>query len=104
MPVTERDRSRLAAIVAIVKPTDSLASRLETLTDNQREHYENWHSRYRKFIDQNPDGKAYELAMDGFDPCLPTDIREALFGKLPHLLMTDTFETIAEKYWRYAHG
>jgi hypothetical protein len=93
MPVTERDRTRLAALQAIVKPANSLAARIDTLTDEQRRwyigwkaHCERWMSKRKRTGDDDDDreGRAYQLTLDNFGPVdLRDDIRTALYGPKP---------------------
>ncbi|MGY3698215.1 hypothetical protein ACVIGA_008295 [Bradyrhizobium sp. USDA 3240] len=55
----ERDRRVLRDIIAIIRPRGSLAAKLETLTDEQRAHYEYYSERMSAFIARNdidPDG------------------------------------------------
>jgi hypothetical protein len=106
VPVTERDRSRLAALIAIVRPNDSLAARLEAVTDDQREYYRHWKARCDGFIERYPNGEAYEKHLDGYGPfnSLRDEIAEALFGNPPQILNTDDDDKAAQIYRRYIDG
>ncbi|WP_143130551.1 hypothetical protein [Bradyrhizobium arachidis] len=94
MPVSDRDRNRLAALIAIVKPANSLAARFETLTDEQRDYYWYWHQRYGDWLrrclvlddDNEPDARPYARMLEhDTSPRLRRDIDEALFGKAPRI-------------------
>lgn len=37
--ITQRDRNRLKALIAIIRPKHSLAARIDSLSDEQRNHY-----------------------------------------------------------------
>jgi hypothetical protein len=102
--VTERDRQRLEALVAIVKPSHSIAARLDTLNDDQRDQYDWWKARLDRFIGQHPDGDAYEMQLKGFGPRLANAINVALFGETPRILKTDDDRIAAEIYQRYCNG
>lgn len=100
MPISDRDRSRLAALIAIVKPAQSLAAKLETLTDERRYCYARWEARYKQWIerckaqcpeDEDPDAYLYsrsledddygpKLPRENYEPKLRRDVRIALYG------------------------
>jgi hypothetical protein len=104
MAITERDRTRLDALIAIIKPANSLAARVEKLTPDQREQYETFKARWDRFIDHHPDGDAYELTLNGYGPCLPDAIENTLNGEMPRILKTDGDDKAAQIYQRYCHG
>lgn len=81
MRVSERDRSRLAALIAIVKPVNSISARLDALNDDQREHYDWFKSRCEQWMRRYPDGEAYEKHLDGYGPRLRADISVSLYGQ-----------------------
>lgn len=108
MPVSDRDRSRLAALIAIVKPAHSLAAKLETLTDEQRDYYARWKARYERWIEGckahhddeiELDARPYAYSLQGHGPpALRRDVKTALFGEAPKILKTDTEDTAARKW------
>ncbi|WP_161495369.1 hypothetical protein [Bradyrhizobium sacchari] len=112
MPISDRDRSRLAALIAIVKPAHSLAARLETLTDEQRDSYARWEALYERWIewckahhddeievDARP--YAYLLQRCPPPPTLHRDVQTPLFGETPKILRTDTEDEAARKWMDY---
>ena len=103
MPVTDRDRQRLDALIAIVKPANSLAARLDTLTADQREWYDGWKAHRERWMRRN-DERAYELTLNGYGPVgLRKDISVALFGEMPGILKTHNDSDAAQIYTRYCH-
>jgi hypothetical protein len=104
--ITERDKRRLDALIAIVKPANSLAARLDTLTDNERDWYNGWKAYCDRYIQRHSDGDAYAKHLDGYGPFggLRDDIKIALFGETPHIIVSDDIDTAAQRYWRYCNG
>ncbi len=103
MGVTERDRTRLDALIAIVKPANSLAARLDTLSDGQRDWYDGWEAHCEQWMRRNGE-RAYELALCGFRPVgLRSDISTALFGEMPRILKTHSDSEAAAIYHRYCN-
>lgn len=102
--ITERDRNRLATLIARIKPPHSIAARLETLTDAQRAQYDHYSERMSAFIARNDideegnPGNAYRLISDGYGPQLSNAIDKALFGEMPKILKTDTDDEAARKW------
>jgi len=103
VPVTDRDRQRLDALIAIVKPVNSLAARLDTLTDADRNYYDEYKARCERWMLRYPDGGAYEKHLDGYGPKLRDDI-SALLGEMPGILKTHNDSDAAEIYQRYCNG
>ena len=99
--LNERDKRRLEALIAAVKPSHSIAARLDTLSDDHRDHYDWCKARLDRFIEQHPDGQAYEMYLKGFGPRLPNAIAIALFGPTPHILNTDDENTAMQKYQQW---
>jgi hypothetical protein len=95
LPITERDKSRLAALIVLVRPARSIAARVQTLTDDQRAIYDGWNVRREQWVercksdcddDNERDGRPYELDLQGRCPApLRRDISEAVFGKVPRI-------------------
>lgn len=107
MPITERDKRRLDALIAIVKPANSLAARIDTLSDNQRDWFRARNAHCKKWLLKNDDeqGRAYRLTLDGYGPFgLREDISVALFGPAPQILTTDDEQTSAQKYRTHLDG
>lgn len=105
MPVSDRDRSRLAALIAIVKPANSLAARLDALTDEQRDYYWYWHQRYGDWLkrclslddDNEPDARPYARMLErDTSPRLRRDVETALFGETPKILLDASDEQAAQ--------
>jgi hypothetical protein len=100
MPVVSaRDKSRLAALIAIVKPANSLAARLDTLSIDDRAYYESWKEYVHRWVSNamrtaDPDDREahlYHLHLQGYGPAsLRKDIRIALFGEIPCIPITAT--------------
>jgi hypothetical protein len=104
VPVTERDKRRLDALIAIVKPANSLAARLDSLTDDQRNWYEGWKTHCERWMRKNGE-RAYQRILEGYGPAgLREDIGIALFGELPRILQTDDDEKAAQIYQRHCNG
>jgi hypothetical protein len=102
VPVTERDKRRLDALIAIVKPANSLAARIDKLTTDQRDWYDGWKAHCERWMRINSDDRAYELTLSGFGPVgLRDDISIALFGEMPRIFQTDDENKAAEIYQRY---
>jgi hypothetical protein len=89
MGITERDRSRLAALIALVKPANSLAARIDNLSDDQREFYHEWKARCDRWVarckaqcndDDEREGLPYARALEGYGPTLREDVFTALYG------------------------
>lgn len=104
MPITERDRQRLQALIAIVKPADSISARLDTLAETDRNYYDEWKARREHWMRRYPDGEAFEKHLDGYGPQLRDDISVALFGETPRILKTDDYQRAQEIYRRYCDG
>jgi hypothetical protein len=104
VPVTDRDRQRLEALIAIVKPSHSIAARLDTLGVDHRGHYDWCKARLDRFIERHPDGEAYEMYLKGFGPRLPYTISVTLFGETPRILTSDDDRRAADIYQRYCNG
>ena len=70
MPINERDKRRLDALIAIVKPANSLAARIDMLTDDHRDWFREWNAHCKKWLLKNDDedGRAYKLTLDGYGP------------------------------------
>ena len=103
MPITERDRTRLDALIAIVKPANSLAARLDTLTDDQLNWYHGWRAHCDQWMHKYG-RRAYELNLNGFGPVkLREDISIALFGEMPRIPKTDDDDIAADIYQRYCN-
>lgn len=109
MPVSDRDRNRLAALIAIVKPSHSLAARLDALTDEQRDYYtrwkasdERWYERCKARSDMDdiePEARPYACTCERVGPpTIRRDVETALFGETPKILLSDT-ETDAARKW-----
>jgi hypothetical protein len=103
VPVTDRDRQRLEALIAIVKPSRSIAARLDMLTDDDRNYFDEWKARCERWMRRYPDGEAYEKHLDGYSPQLRDDISVALFGEMPRILKTHNDSDAAQIYTRYCH-
>jgi hypothetical protein len=100
VPITERDKRRLDALIAIVKPANSSAARIDTLTDDQRDWYDGWKAHCERWIRKNGE-RAYELTLDNIGPMkLREDISIVLFGEMPRILKTDDDRRAAEIYQR----
>ncbi|MEH2485003.1 hypothetical protein [Bradyrhizobium sp. AZCC 2230] len=108
MPITERDRNRLAAIIAQIKPPNSLAARLDTVSDEQRAYYARWEVRYEQWVqgckakhddEIGIEARPYARMLEGYGPpTMRRDVGTALFGATPKILLTDT-ETDAARKW-----
>jgi hypothetical protein len=110
MPVSERDRARLSALLATVRPSHSLAARVQTLNDNDRAIYEIYRERMSAFIartDIDEDGNrgnAYAVVLRGHGPRLPETITTLLNGVTPKITATDTDDNAARKFMEYANA
>jgi hypothetical protein len=101
VPITERDKRRLDALIAIVKPANSLAARIDTLTADQRGWYDGWKAHCERWMRRNGE-RAYEITLNGRGPVnLRKEISVALFGEMPRILMTDDDNGAADIYRRY---
>jgi len=107
MPVSDRDRNRLAALIAIVKPAHSLAARLDALADEQRDSYARWEARYERWIEWckaqhddeiEADARPYAHSLQRHPPTLRRDVRIALYGPDRVILITATEEEAASFY------
>jgi hypothetical protein len=104
VPISERDRKRLDALIAIVKPANSLAARIDTLSDDQRDWYDGWKVYCERWMRGHGE-RAYKLTLEGFSPVgLREDISIALFGETPRILETDDDNKAAQIYQRYCNG
>ncbi|APO53340.1 hypothetical protein LUI11_14690 [Bradyrhizobium diazoefficiens] len=103
----ERDRKRLSAIIAIVRPKHSLEARLDALNETDRAQYDRYVERMSAFIADNdidPDGdpgNAYAMTLRGYGPQLTRAIAAALFGETPKVLLIDTDDTAARRYMEF---
>jgi hypothetical protein len=104
MPVSDRDRSRLAALIAIVRPAKSLAARVDMLSDTDRNFYEEWKARCERWMLRYPDGEAYEKHLDGYGPKLLDDVSIALIGEIPRILKTHDDSDAAQIYTGFCNG
>lgn len=104
MPISDRDRNRLAALTSLIRPAHSLAAKLRLLTDEQRAHYDCYAERMREFIARNDTdgdgglGNAYAMTLREYGPRLPDTIATALFGKPQKILKADTDDDAARKW------
>jgi hypothetical protein len=107
MPVTVSDRKRIDAIAAILKPTNSIASRIETLTDEQRDCYAAWKEYRDRWIarckaqcndDEEREGLPYARTSEGYGPTLREDIYTALYGPKRTIPITSTDDDAARIY------
>ncbi|MBR0845227.1 hypothetical protein JQ607_33995 [Bradyrhizobium liaoningense] len=108
MPVSDRDRSRLAALIAIVKPAHSLAAKLETLTGEQRDYYERWKASNERWFERckakhddeiELEARPYAQMLEGYGPpSMRRDVETALFDETPRVLLTDTEADAARKW------
>ncbi|WP_440640383.1 hypothetical protein ACSHT2_03385 [Bradyrhizobium sp. PUT101] len=108
MPITERDRNRIAAIIARIKPPRSLAARLDTINDEQRAYYARWKARFEQWIEGRKakhddefeiEARPYASMLDGHGPpMMRRSVEAALFDEAPKILLTDT-ETDAARKW-----
>ena len=104
MALTERIRNRIDALFAILKPANSLASRVDALSEDDRQIYDRYSDRMKDFIarndiDENGErGNAWARSIEGYGPHLPDRIYSALFGTTPQILKTDTNDIAARKY------
>jgi hypothetical protein len=107
MRITERDRKRLDALIALLKPADSVAARIETLTDDQRRYYLDWKAHFERWMtrcklacddDDEREGRPYARALDGFGPYLREDIYTALYGPRRTIPITSTDDDAARIY------
>ncbi|MET4799081.1 hypothetical protein [Bradyrhizobium sp. LB11.1] len=109
--ITASDRKQLGALIAIVKPARSLAARLETLPDEQRDYYARWQARYEQWIERckaNHDdeieieARPYASMLEGRGPpMMNRDVEAALFNETPKILSTDTETDAARKWMEY---
>ncbi|NEV00991.1 hypothetical protein [Bradyrhizobium uaiense] len=97
-------KKQVAALTAQIKPPNSLAARLDTLTDQQRTQYDRYSERMSAFIarndideDGNP-GNAYAMTLRGYGPQLPARINKALFGEMPTLPLNASDEQAAQMW------
>lgn len=107
MPVSERDRSRLQALILLVRPSRSIAARVQTLNDTDRAQYDHYSERMSSFIARNDideygePGNAFAMTLRGYGPRLPETINTALFGATPQILKTDNDNDAADKFRGY---
>lgn len=102
MPISDRDRARLAALILLVRPARSIAARVQRLSDEHRDWYQGWVNYWQQWIARNPDGEAYGLTLQGYGPtrCRP-DISVTLFGELPRILDTLSDDQAQQVYRDY---
>jgi hypothetical protein len=105
--ITERDKRRLDALIAIVKPANSLAARIEMLTDEQRDYHTAWKVHCDRWMrkckaqcddDDEREGRPYARMIDGFGPYLRDDIYVALYGTRAVIPITATDDDAARIY------
>jgi hypothetical protein len=91
--------------VGIVRPPNSLAAKLELLSDDEREIFEAWQRLSKKWQARHSatePGGAYRTLINGtMPPLLPEPIRLKLFGPLPTLSADATVEQAARIYSEY---
>jgi hypothetical protein len=86
MGITERDRSRLAALIALVKSANSLAARVDALNEDDRKIYDRYSERMKEFIarndiDENGErGNSWARSIEGYGPTLREDIQTTIYG------------------------
>jgi hypothetical protein len=109
--VTERDKSRIAALFLLIRPAQSIAAKVQRLEPSEREIYERYSIRYSQWIseckracddDDQREGRPYELSLQGRGPHLPNDIAIALNGTVPTIIATMTDDKAAQTYMDYA--
>lgn len=100
-------KKQLAALLGVVKPTHSLAAKLDTLNEDDRARYDRYSEHLSSFIARNDidadgdAGNAYAMALRGYGPRLPETIGKALFGETPEIFKTDTDDDAARKWMDY---
>lgn len=99
------EKRRLAALAASIIPRDPLHARLSSLTNVQRQDYEQWRALSVEWHKANPDGAAYALMLDGYvGPLLRGDVAEVLFGSTRVITVDMTVADAVESYRRFAFG
>jgi len=110
MPITERDRNRLAAIIAIIRPAHSLEARLKKLSSAHREIYDEWKASWDQWfaqckaddsIDDDSYARPYYHSLQGRGPRLPVHVAKALHGPETLIPLTATEEEAGTIYYRY---
>lgn len=103
-------KKQLAALMAIVKPSTSLAARIEKLPAEQRDwydgwkaHCERWYTRSKARADEDQrESLPYQCALEGYGPVdLREDISIALYGPKPIIPITATEDDAARIYREY---
>lgn len=102
MPVSDRDRNRIAALILLVRPAHSIAARVQALNETDRAQYDRYAERMSTFIarndidqDGNP-GNAYAMTLRGYGPQLTRAIAMTLFGETPKILLNASDEQAAQ--------
>lgn len=104
-------KKQLATLRSIVKPANSLAARLETLTDEQRDYYRYWHKRYDEWFERckaqhddeiEVDARPYAYSLYRYPPPkLRRDVRIALHGPDRLIPITASDDDAAKIYRDY---
>ena len=107
MTVSQRDRNRIDAITAQIKPRYSLLSRLDLLTEHGRDHFNQWRRYCDDFLHHHEDeapGDAYRMHLDSYGPFgrLSAEISVALFGPVPSIQSSASEEEACLIWQRYS--
>ncbi|MCP3389690.1 hypothetical protein NLM27_12990 [Bradyrhizobium sp. CCGB12] len=106
-------KKQLAALRAIVKPAQSLAARIDRLTDEQRDGYVRWEAQYQRWFerckthidDYEADARPYACTIErDTSPTLRRDVRSALYGPDQRIPAKATEDEAARLYLDYLHS
>jgi hypothetical protein len=111
LPISDRDRSRLAALVAHIKPANSLAARLATLADEQRDCYARWKAINERWFERckarhddeiEIEARPFAYMLQGYGPpTLRQDVHIALHGPDTQIATRASEQEAAQSYYRY---
>ncbi|WP_262048192.1 hypothetical protein [Bradyrhizobium sp. Bra78] len=106
MPITERDRNRLAAIIAQLKPPNSLAARLDTISDDDRAYFARWDARFTRWIEGckakhddeiEIEARPYARMLEGYGPpMMRRSVEISLIGEPPTIPLHASDEQAAQ--------
>lgn len=99
-------RRRLSSLEAIVRPADSVASKIAALAPSEWAIYRDWHEDYLAWIRgfDDPDGAYVALISGNCGPEMPVHLGEKLLGPTISISPDDTVESAAKKYLTVLRG
>ncbi|KQV73026.1 hypothetical protein [Rhizobium sp. Root1220] len=98
------EKRKLAELLALVRPRQSMAARMAALSLADRLAFERWATARKEWHSKfDAPGDAYTALLDGNEgPALNWRISQKVFAPAPEMPITESIESIRQKYAEYA--